>query len=156
MKFSGHPSGHDSVPARRNLKTRARRPILVVDDDDDVRLALTELLRQEGFTAVEACNGREALDYLLAAPTMPSLILLDLNMPVMSGWEVLRAVRSHLRFADLPIILVTGERTPTDPANREIVGRLSKPFDADDLLALVRQHVVEPPAAGARSRAAGE
>jgi len=127
------------------VNTRMVPSILVVDDNDDVRSALGELLRDEGFDVVEATDGKKALDYLLAATTIPSLILLDVNMPVMSGWEVVRALRGHLRFVKLPIILVTGERrTTTDPASQAIVGRLSKPIHPDDLLALVRRHVVEP------------
>ena len=145
-------AGDNSVSAGPSMKSRVERPILVVDDNVDVRSAIAELLRQEGYTVVEATNGSEALQYLLTASATPSLLLLDLNMPVMSGWEVIRAVRGDLRFANLPIILVTGERRSTDSANQQIVGRISKPFLPDDMLALVKQHVVKPPETILRSR----
>lgn len=154
--LSAHPPGDDSLAVRPKMNARVGRPILVVDDHDDVRIALAELLRQEGFSVVEACDGKEALDYILTAPTIPSLVLLDLNMPVMSGWEVIRGLQGQLRFAHLPIILVTGERTPTDPASREIVGRLSKPFLPDEMLALVRRYVVGPTAERISSPAVAE
>ena len=105
--------GGDKIQGERSRGA----PILVVDDAATIRVALAEILRQEGFTVVEACHGREALDYLLAGPILPRLILLDLSMPVMSGWELLGVLRAYRRFADLPIILVTGERPTTDPAN---------------------------------------
>lgn len=138
-------SPHASVAARRRVDARIEPPILVVEDDCEIRSAMAELLRQEAFSVVEASNGRKALEYLLMATMMPSLILLDLNMPVVSGWEVIRVLRSHLRFANVPIVLVTGEQVTTAVTNRDTVGRLSKPFSPEELLAVVRQHVVGSP-----------
>lgn len=129
-----------------------QRLILVVDDDDHCRSALADLLHDEGFAVVEASNGRVALDYLLGAIAMPGLILLDLDMPVMGGREMINALRKHVRFAELPIILVTGDRAQVDPVNREAVARLPKPVEVDELLALVSRHLPEPPAVPVRSR----
>jgi CheY-like chemotaxis protein len=114
------------------------RQILVVDDDDCHRSSLGDFLRDEGFVVFEAPNGQVALDYLLAARTIPSLILLDLNMPVMSGSEMLRILKGHLRLTNIPIVVITGEPASTRP--RDVDGTLTKPYSFDDLKTLVQKH----------------
>ena len=115
--------------------------VLVVDDDSDDRALAVDILGDEGFAVVEAQNGRVALDYLLGAPVLPGLILADLNMPVMTGWEMITVARSYLRFSNLPIVVVTGESARTPLLDQFRVSRLLKPYQPDDLLAIVRAHV---------------
>jgi CheY-like chemotaxis protein len=74
-----------------------RRPVVVVDDDPDHSSVVAEGLRAAGFLVVEAENGKVALDYLLGAKPKPSLTVLDLSMPVMSGREILSILRRYLR-----------------------------------------------------------
>ena len=64
--------------------------VLVIDDDADIRGALVGALEDEGYRAMSAANGLEALEVLRILPTPPSVILLDLMMPVMDGWQFLR------------------------------------------------------------------
>ncbi len=118
--------------------------VLLVDDDHDARTALREVLADEGFKVVEAPNGRVAVDYLLAAEVLPGLILLDLNMPLMSGWEVVRILSGNARLAKIPIALVTSDPASGFPSET-LVGRLMKPYELDDLLALVKRHVQPEP-----------
>jgi DNA-binding response OmpR family regulator len=85
--------------------------ILVVDDDDSIRAMIAEVLAEEGFDVATARDGQEALTAIAAH--RPKLVLLDLNIPVMSGWEVL----THLRTAQVavPVVFMTaGYRAKTE------------------------------------------
>jgi len=107
--------------------------ILVVEDDEDAREALVALLQMKGYSAVPAGNGKEALDYLRQAP-LPDLIILDLWMPVMDGWQFRREQIKDPRLAQIPVIVVTAlsDRTDVD-ANDVII----KPVDVNRLLTTV-------------------
>ena len=115
--------------------------ILVVDDNDDLRASARAILEGEGYSLVEAQNGRAALDYLFATPTAPSLILLDMNMPTMSGADTISVLQSYSRFVAIPVVVVTSSVLPEDCPTRGTVGRLEKPYSARDLIAMVRRHI---------------
>lgn len=123
-----------------NAAAVSGRAVLIVEDDQDARTSLGELLRDQGFSVVEAPNGKVALDHLRATTELPALILLDLSMPVMCGWEVIRVLQGDARLADIPVALVTAERSFPPAVSSAIVGQLHKPYDAADLLALVRRY----------------
>ncbi len=80
--------------------------VLVVDDDPDIRDALCELLEDEGYRAVSASNGQEALVYLKSREP-PCVILLDLMMPVMDGWEFRRVQKGDPRWSNIPVVVIT-------------------------------------------------
>jgi CheY-like chemotaxis protein len=105
------------------------RTVLVVDDDAEIRETLMSLLAQEGYTVVGAANGEEALAALRRVH--PSLMLLDLMMPVMSGWEVLEELQETGELAETPIIVVSAMCAPGARAC------LRKPVDLDELLQAV-------------------
>jgi CheY-like chemotaxis protein len=109
---------------------------MVVDDDPDILEALSEILEAEGLDIRRARNGQEALDRL--GPIPPKLILLDLMMPVMDGWEF--AQRLHQRDdGNIPIIVLSADRNVGAKA-RELgaIGHLAKHFELNELLQLVR------------------
>jgi CheY-like chemotaxis protein len=108
--------------------------ILVIDDDPAILTTLTDILQFEGYHVVTATNGAEGLRRLEA--DLPQLILLDMRMPVMDGWEFARAVRE--RGIALPIFVMTAAQDARRWA-QEIgaAGYLAKPFDLPDLLATV-------------------
>ena len=112
-----------------------RSPVLVVDDDPDIRETLREVIEAEGFAVVCARNGLEALE-ALAAGLRPSLVVLDLMMPAMSGWELLAAIRAERSLADLAVAVISaaGGRAPPPGATCF----LRKPIDLDTLIDLVR------------------
>jgi CheY-like chemotaxis protein len=122
-----------------DLMADLRRPILVVDDDNDHRATTGDFLRQEGYRVVEAANGRLALEHLLTDRPQPGLILLDLNMPIMTGVEVIQVLQSYLRLSQIPVVLVSGDPAAL-PASPNVVARLAKPCLLEDLLAVVQAH----------------
>ena len=113
--------------------------ILVVDDDPDILDALSEILEVEGYQVHRARNGREALQRMDEGTSAPDLILLDLMMPVMDGWEFARMLGPHRR---APIVVLSADRN-VGPKAQEIgaIGWLAKPFELGDLLSLVRRSV---------------
>jgi len=122
-----------SVQRRRSVTGR----VLVVDDDPDILDALSEILEVEGYEVQRARNGREALQRLEHAP--PDLVLLDLMMPVMDGWEFARSLDPDAR---PPIIVLSADRNVSVKA-QEIgaLGWLAKPFELSELLAVVRRAI---------------
>lgn len=111
-----------------------QKTVLVVEDDGLIREALAELLELEDYKVHTAANGREALDWLLAHRP-PRLIVTDLMMPVMDGWELLEHLREHEHLADVPVVVTTANTdAPPEPA----LEVLEKPYELDELLDAVR------------------
>ena len=81
--------------------------VLVVDDEEDVRSAIEEILQSEGYPTVGACNGAEALELLRMNIGMPRIILLDLMMPEMDGWEFLSRIDEDVRLHRIPVALMS-------------------------------------------------
>ena len=114
--------------------------ILVVDDDPDIRDVIAETLADEGFSVVTSGDGQAAVDIALESP--PSLIVLDLMMPKMSGWQVIEALQASPRGAKIPIVLVSASRDLERTARQsQVAACLAKPFDLDSLVRVVEQHV---------------
>ncbi len=114
--------------------------LLVVDDDDDLRESLAEGLRARGFDVVAAPDGAVALRRLKDASTLPALVLLDLLMPVMTGREVLVAMRSAPRTLHLPVVVLSG--VDTDGLGLDALGVaevLHKPVSFEELLSALRR-----------------
>jgi CheY-like chemotaxis protein len=104
-----------------------RQTVLVVDDDSDIRLTLQQILQEEGFAVREACHGGDALEKILIQE--PDLVLLDLVMPVLDGWEVLRVLRSAR--PHLPVVVLSA--VPVD----ESVDCIAKPVSFERLKELL-------------------
>ena len=112
-------------------------PILVVDDDEAIRDMVAMVLEDEGYEVATAPNGAQALG--LIARGAPSLVLLDLNMPVMSGWEL--HARLRIEAPNIPVIFMTaGQEARAEARRHAAAGFLSKPFDLDDLLKMVAHY----------------
>jgi CheY-like chemotaxis protein len=122
------------------LEPSAGGHILIVEDYREVRESLAELLELEGYRVAVAANGQEALDHLLGGQ-LPRLILLDLMMPVMNGWEFRRRQKRDPSLASVPVVAVTGAVELAEPAvSIDAVGYLGKPVDVGMLLDLVKLH----------------
>jgi CheY-like chemotaxis protein len=111
--------------------------VLVVEDDHDSCDGIVEVLHLEGYRALGAGNGREALEILRAGRFAPDVILIDLWMPTMSGPEFREALLEDQRFARIPVVACTGDTL--GPALRQTIGTLEKPIDIDALLAIVHR-----------------
>jgi len=119
--------------------------ILVVDDDADFRALVTTALAQAGFEPLEAATGADALES--ATQTRPSLVVLDVRLPDLSGYEVCRELRDRLG-GSVPVLFVSGERVESfDRVAGLLVGGddyLAKPFQLDELVARARRLVERP------------
>ena len=113
------------------------RLVLVVDDDPDILQTLGLCLSSEGYRVLMAANGKEALDIL--DREHPSVILLDLMMPVMDGWQFV-AELDHRGRRDVPLLILSADRSVQGHAQQlRASGHLAKPFDLDELLGKVQQ-----------------
>ena len=114
-------------------------PILVVDDEDEIRELVAIVLMDEGYEVETAVNGVAALD--LIRRRRPRLVLLDLNMPVMSGWELHERLRTE--GAGIPVVFMTAGNQAREEARRhQANGFLAKPFDLDELLNTVARFAI--------------
>jgi len=112
--------------------------VLVVDDDKNVCDIISAELGGQGYATVVAGNGQEALSYLRSAAMRPSLILLDLMMPVMTGWEFRRVQQEDPALAAIPVAIITGLSDVSEKAKAlGAVDVLTKPSRVETLTALV-------------------
>ena len=113
-----------------------KRPtLLVVDDDADIRECLSDYLADEGYQVRTASDGLEALTLLQQERVRPCLMLLDLMMPRLNGWQVLEQMEAHPELARLAVVVVSAShQTPG------AVPMLRKPIDIQALLGLVHSH----------------
>ena len=112
-------------------------PILVVEDDPDLLLMLATALELEGRPVVTAANGMEA--FQLAQMHLPSLIILDLMLPVMSGEDFRRAQLANPAIRDIPVLVVSARHDAATVAARiDAVGCLTKPVDLETFSALIQ------------------
>lgn len=133
--------------AEQTGRRRRARMVLVVEDDVDCRENICNTLKDAGYAPLEAVDGAHALSLLLAVGTPePRVIILDLGLPIMSGPELLRVLKSYHRLSQIPVILTSaGPRYIADVAAN--AAWLPKPFDDERLLALVNERcgISEPP-----------
>ena len=109
--------------------------VMVIEDDRDIRDALTEALTLEGFEVDAAENGKAALDQLQGSPPgkLPDFLFLDLMMPVMDGWRLRDELKKDPRLASIPVVAVTAS-TEKARIRSTFEGYLEKPVDLDRLL----------------------
>ncbi len=114
------------------------KTVLVVDDDQELLDLVAFILEQTGFDVRKASNGLEGLEAV--AQAMPHLILLDMKMPVMDGWEFAKQLRARHDHATPIVVLTAADDARKRAMEIGAVGWVSKPFDLDTLLNAVRRY----------------
>jgi CheY-like chemotaxis protein len=132
------------APAQKGAGPR----VLVVDDDADLRELTRDVLAEDGLAVSTARDGREAMEVLGREPV--ALVLLDLKMPHVDGWDVFVWLRGQPRLKDIPVVILSGSSPPQrtqEMLNRDLPFWVKKPIRPRDLLKLVRQHLALAPRA---------
>ena len=129
-----------SRKSRRMIPERPAAPVLVVEDNAEVRQALVALLEAEGYHVAEAVDGVSALRLLRTGAVQPCLIVLDLMMPRMSGWDFRMEQSSDLRLAGIPVVVVSADPLASQAERMGAAAVLSKPADAEQFLELIGRH----------------
>jgi CheY-like chemotaxis protein len=120
----------------------ANGTVLLVEDDESIRDSIAELLVDDGLTVLKAGHGREALDILHRLPQLPSVILLDLMMPVMDGWTFRSLQLADPRLARIPVVILSATQGLPEHAEQLRINEfLRKPFDPPSLLHAVVRHL---------------
>ena len=115
------------------------RAVLVVDDDLDIREALTDVLQDRGFHVTSAANGREALTVLRRLSAPPSVILLDLMMPIMDGYGFLEEQRRDASLAVIPVAIITAGHGIDRHRIDGVAPIVPKPINLERLFSIIDQ-----------------
>lgn len=128
--------------AKKKDDGAARPLVLIVDDFDDNRAMYVEYLQFQGFRVAEAVNGQEALER--TEELMPAVVVMDLSLPVMDGWEATRRLKANPKTKDIVVIALTGHAEAAHAKKARDVGCddfVPKPCLPEQLVAKVREHV---------------
>jgi CheY-like chemotaxis protein len=127
--------------------------LMVVEDEPENRLFIGLMLRTEGYEVIEAEDGFAALEMLRSGPR-PEMILLDVMMPGLNGWQVYEKIREEPEWADIPVVMLTAlaQRADVERAVQlGVDGYLTKPFEPTDLLHTIEETLGENTAAPSAS-----
>ena len=117
----------------------AKKKVLVIDDENDILLIIKSALHEEGYEVVTANNGYDGL--ALAEDASPDLIILDIMMPEMDGFEVLQQLKENEKTAQIPVVILTGLSSKDkirEALNKGIDYYIVKPFEYQDLVSKVK------------------
>lgn len=124
------------------------KKILLVDDDEDIRLTIGEALEMSDYKVMKASNGQEALSLIQSLPEieLPGLIILDLMMPIMDGIQFLNAIHTSFpEFSKIPIVLASAKGSVESlPQHALTIERIKKPMDLEDLLRIAETYCGMP------------
>ena len=124
------------------MTDKTNTKVLLVDDEPNILIALEFLVKKEGYQAFKAENGEQALKAM--ASHQPHIVLLDVMMPEMDGFEVARSIRSNPEYDNTRIIFLTAKGTQEDRFKGYATGGevyITKPFDNDDLINTINEVV---------------
>ena len=142
--------GHDGGAMKKDSDSAVSR-ILVIDDEESFRQVILKFLAKQGFEAVPAADGQTGVR--VAAEMLPDLIVCDLNMPGMDGYEVLATLRRDPKLADIPLIFLTGQSQPSQVRQGMSLGAddyLTKPVNPVDLISAIKARLGRRQAQGQR------
>lgn len=139
------PQGESTSRPQQKLDSSSRRTVLVVDDSPTVRKLVEMSLTRNGFQVVHAFDGVAAIKEI--ARQNPSLILMDVNMPRLDGYQLCRLVKKHETTRHIPVVMLTGKEGVFDKLRGKLVGcsgYIAKPFSPEELVAAVERFLAEP------------
>jgi CheY-like chemotaxis protein len=136
MLRQGHRERQSSGKIRLSTLPPPGGPVLVVEDDVGIRESVCQILEDEGFPVVSACNGKEALARLRSMAILPRLILLDLMMPIMNGWEFYELISRDKSVSSIPVVVMSAQDADTYSGPLRL---LRKPLALDQLLSMVNE-----------------
>jgi DNA-binding response OmpR family regulator len=116
--------------------------VLVVEDDDHIAQVLRFMLERQGYRVTHMADGRAASEYVAASPEIPDLVLMDVMLPHLDGFEIVALARARANWAAVPILMLTAKNTERDTVRALDAGAndfVSKPFQPNELLARVRR-----------------
>lgn len=117
---------------------KSAKHVLIVEDSLDLQALLAQLIESEGHSTTLASHGRQALDLLESMPVPPSLILLDLMMPVMDGFEFIKVQLEDPKLSKIPVVVMTADSNPqSNVQNLKVKEVVKKPISADLVLEIV-------------------
>lgn len=141
------------MPTAAQQALPPRSSVLIVEDDPDALELLATILEDADYEVVRAANGLEALGTLADRRGRCDLILLDLMMPVMNGWDFRRKQLQIPALASIPVVLMSaGAHLAAASDGLDAAGSVTKPVDTGDLIAIVRRYCPDTAARGRRSR----
>jgi CheY-like chemotaxis protein len=116
--------------------------VLVVEDDNDIRMMLVQALESEGYPVLQAANGKDGLALLERPGVHPCLVLLDIMMPVLNGWEFLKELKQGNAdiIAPLPVYMVSAAGEHAERAEKLASGFIKKPLELDQLFQIVEKY----------------
>ncbi|WP_426171772.1 response regulator transcription factor [Pseudoduganella sp. R-31] len=118
--------------------------ILVIEDDEHIGQILTFILQRQGYQTTLAADGLAARKAIVSSPTPPSLVLLDVMLPYIDGFELVHIIRQREGWTEVPIVMLTAKHTEKDIVRALDAGAndyVVKPFQPNELLARVRRHL---------------
>ena len=127
-----------SDPATSERAAGERCLVAIIEDDSEFRNMLRELLEEEQYRVVAVANGAEALEALRGDP-VPNVILLDVSMPIMDGFDFLRCRNEDPRLAAIPVVLVTNAK-PHERPTAGVNDVVRKPIDIDEILFAIKRY----------------
>ena len=143
------PMGSGDCQLQAKSEGAMRQPtVLIVDDEDDIRVTLMSILEREGYNVVQAADGDAALAHL-EQHEVPAAMLLDLMMPRLSGWDVLATCAARQRLRNMPVIVMSALDAATAHVHAGSVAYFRKPLDLDRLLDRLDELTAGPPGASA-------
>jgi DNA-binding response OmpR family regulator len=124
-----------------SASSKEQKVVLLVEDEDDAREMLATILEDARYRVLQAGDGAEALRLLADVNGSCDIILLDLMMPVMNGWDFRRKQKENAHFARIPVLLMSaGARIASASENLDAAGYVSKPVEVAELLEKVKRH----------------
>ena len=125
------------------MSEREAAVVLVIDDDRDARSAMRTLLEENHFGVVEADDGKDAIHYLTSDKPEPALIVTDLAMPDMTGWEFVNILQAYVRLSIIPVLVVSAHQLHDQPVRDDgVLEFFSKPVEPERFLSAVRRHAI--------------